>query len=374
MPVDGSLQVEYPRSRSMGSFCRDPHKPVPKWSQANHNQPARVPYRIQHMAYPRFTPSRPTTLALGLGLLAAPLLSGQGRTGQAMVRGSVVTPEDRPIAQAIVELRVRGDSGPVRSTQSSDAGRFQLDSIAEGVYHLLIRRIGFGPASTPDFTVTGAQVRELGRIRLQAGAVQLAPIEVTVERPDVTFDPTRTGYLVEALTTAAGGVVTDALRELPDVVVELDGTIRLRGNSPAIYINGRPAPMQGVSLAVFLEQFPADRIERIEVLDSPPARFSAEGAAGIINIVLKEGVELGLTGSLSFAAGTRGQYTAGGRGTLQRGHFPAAGCSLGSIEQERRSPPGSALRALEEVTTLDPFHGQRERQRPERCHRGDPPG
>jgi len=265
------------------------------------------------------TRSRPTALALALGLLTAPLLHAQAPTGQAVVRGSVVTREDRPVAQAIVELRVRKDSAPVRSSRSSEAGRFQLDDIAEGVYYLLIRRIGFGPATTPDFTVTAGQVRELGRIRLQESAVQLAPIEVTVERPDIRFEPDRTGYLVEALTTAAGGVVTDALRELPDVVVDLDGTIRLRGNTPAIYINGRPAPMEGVSLAVFLEQFPADRIERIEVLDTPGARFGAEGAAGIINIVLKEGVELGLTGSLSFAAGTRGQYTAGGRGTLQRG-------------------------------------------------------
>ena len=83
-----------------------------------------------------------------------------------------------------------------------------------------------------------------------------------------------------------------------DVVVDLDGTIRLRGNTPAIYINGRPAPMDGVAGGL-PGTVPADRIERIEVLDTPGARYGAEGAAGIINIVLKEGVELGLTGSLS---------------------------------------------------------------------------
>jgi outer membrane receptor protein involved in Fe transport len=257
-------------------------------------------------------------LVLGLGLLSAPLLA-QAPGGQAVVRGTLVTGDDRPVADAVVELRVRHDSAPVRSARSGEAGRFQLDGIAEGVYHVVIRRIGFGPATTPEFTVTAGQVRDLGRIRLQPAAVQLAPIEVTVERPDIRFDPDRTGYLVEALTTAAGGVVNDALRELPDLVVELDGTIRLRGNTPTIYLNGKPAPMEGVSLAVFLEQFPADRIERIEVLEAPSARYGAEGAGGIINIVLKEGVELGLTGNLSLSGGTRGQYSANGRGTLQRG-------------------------------------------------------
>jgi outer membrane receptor protein involved in Fe transport len=271
------------------------------------------------MVHRPLNPPIPAALALGLVLIGAPVLSAQLPAGQSVVRGTLVTGEDRPVSEAIVELRVRRDSVPVRTARSSEAGRFQLDAVAEGVYHLVVRRIGFGPATTPDFTVAAGQVRDVGRIRLQPAAVQLAAIEVTVERPDVVFEPDRTGYLVEALTTAAGGAVTDALRELPDIVVELDGTIRLRGNTPAIYVNGRPAPMEGVSLAVFLEQFPADRIERIEVLDAPPARFSAEGAGGIINIVLKEGVELGLTGNLSLSGGTRGQYSASGRATLQRG-------------------------------------------------------
>jgi Outer membrane receptor proteins, mostly Fe transport len=261
----------------------------------------------------------PAALVLGLGLLSAPLLHAQAPAGQGVVRGTLVSVDDRPVTEAIVELRVRRDSVPVRSTRSGETGRFQLDGITDGAYHLVIRRIGFGPATTTEFTVTAGQVRDLGRIRLVPAAVQLAPIEVTVERPDIRFDPDRTGYLVEALTTAAGGVVNDALRELPDLVVELDGTIRLRGNTPTIYINGKPAPMEGMSLAVFLEQFPADRIERIEVLEAPSARYGAEGAGGIINIVLKEGVELGLTGNLSLSGGTRGQYSANGRGTLQRG-------------------------------------------------------
>lgn len=268
---------------------------------------------------------RPAALVLGFCLALAPSLRAQAHSGSAGVRGVVAGGAGEPIALAVVELRRRGDTTLIRAAQTGVAGRFQIDGIAAGSYHLLIRQIGFAPGQTPDFTVAAAQVRDLGMIRLQPSAIQLAPIEVTVERPDVIFEPDRTGYLVEALTSATGGVITDALRELPDLTVEIDGTIRLRGATPTIYINGRPAPIQGVSLAIFLEQFPADQIERIEVLDIPPARFNAEGAAGIINIVLKQGVELGLSGSFSLAAGTRGQYTAGGRATIQRGPLVANG-------------------------------------------------
>ena len=250
-------------------------------------------------------------------MLAAPVrLPAQAMP---VVRGTVVSEDDQPVAQAIIELRIRSNSTPVRIGQSGPAGRFEIDSVAPGVYHLLIRSIGFGPATTPDFTVAPGQARDLGRINLRMTVVQLEPIEVVVERPDVVVEPDRTGYLVEALTNATGGVVTDILREIPEVMVDLDGTIRFRGAVPSIFLNGRPAPMQGVSLAVFLEQFPADRIDRVEVLEHPPARYSTEGSGSIINIVLRQGAELGLTGSVSLSGGTRNQYNASGRATLQRG-------------------------------------------------------
>ncbi len=261
---------------------------------------------------------RTIPIALALMSGATTVLPGQAAPSSG-VRGVVVSDLDEPIGLAIVELRARNDSSPLRTVTSNPAGRFQIDSVAPGVYALFIRSIGFAQGRTPEFTVIAGQVRDLGRIRLQMNAVQLAPIEVTVERPDVVVEADRTGYLVDALANAGGGVVTDVLREIPDVMVDIDGTIRLRGNQPAIYINGRPAPMDGLSLNVFLEQFPADRIERIEVLDHPPARFSAEGSAGVINIVLKQGAELGLTGSVGLGAGTRNQYTGSSRITLQKG-------------------------------------------------------
>lgn len=263
-------------------------------------------------------------LALSLAPLLPGPLAAQAPLGNAGVRGVIVSSEDIPIGLAVVELR-SGDSAVVRTVQSGVAGVFQINGVTDGTYHLFIKRIGFGPARTAPFTVAPGQLRDLGMIRLQETPVQLEAVVVTVERPDVQFEPDRTGYLVEALTGAEGGVVTDAMRSIPDLTVELDGSIRLRGANPAIYINGRPAPFTGVSLAVFLEQFPANQIERVEVIDVPSARFGAEGEAGIINIVLKEGVELGITGSISLSGGTRGQRTGSGRATVQRGPWVMTG-------------------------------------------------
>jgi iron complex outermembrane recepter protein len=280
--------------------------------------------RVTRTSDPTLTDARLAATGLALILSVAAPLAAQTPVG-ASVRGTVVTTEGAPIGQAVIELRARGDSTTRGRVQSGAAGRFQIDGVAPGTYHLILRSIGHRVSQTIDFIVEGSMVRDLGRIRLETLALELETIVVTVERPDVQVEPDRTGYLVEALAGTPDAVVTDALRNIPDVEIEFDGTVRVRGATPAIFINGQPAPISGASLAVFLEQFPADQIERIEVLDAPPARFSAQGSGGIINIVLKQGVDLGVNGSVSASAGTRGQRNASGRLTVQRGPWTANG-------------------------------------------------
>src|SRR5690606_4269279 len=80
----------------------------------------------------------------------------------------------------------------------------------------------------------------------------------------------------------------------------------------------------------------------VEVIDNPSARFSAEGAGGIVNIVLREGVELGLTGVAFLNGGTRGQLGAGTRGTLQRGPWTLNGGL--SLNRSNRETSGYDLR------------------------------
>ena len=55
-----------------------------------------------------------------------------------------------------------------------------------------------------------------------------------------------------------------------------------------------------------LQQMPAESIGRIEVIDNPSAKFSAEGSAGIINIVLKKERRAGYYGSAQVGANSRG--------------------------------------------------------------------
>ena len=54
-----------------------------------------------------------------------------------------------------------------------------------------------------------------------------------------------------------------------------------------------------------LKGIPAESIESVEVITTPPARYDGEGTAGTINIVLKKGVNQSANGRLGAGAGNR---------------------------------------------------------------------
>jgi hypothetical protein len=209
-----------------------------------------------------------TLVGIGL-LLAAEPLSAQGQSAQ--VKGRVVAQGTaEPLASANVVLRRPG--GDVVTGGATDAqGNFHLTGIQPGPYTFEVSYIGYAALRRELVLVPGASI-DLGTIELASEVISLEGVTVQTERPPVVFAPDRDVYSLESLPGAAGGVATEMLSSIPDLEVDFDGTITLRGSTPRIYINGRPAPMEGEALAAFLEQFPADQIARVEVIPTPKDR------------------------------------------------------------------------------------------------------
>jgi outer membrane cobalamin receptor len=260
------------------------------------------------------------------------------RTGTAVILGQLVADDTgMPAVSATVELWSAMDSLRVASTLTNAEGRFRFARLRGDEYYLRLSSLGYGTVSTQRFELAEAEIRDVGVLRLSSEAVQLDPIEVSTERTAVTFEADRTSYNLGVMPGTEGTSVTETLQTIPELEVDIDGRITLHGSTPAIYINGRPAPMSGEALAIFLEQFPADYLQKIEVMDNPSARYDARGSGGVVNLVMKEGVELGMSGNVFANAGTRGQYGVGGRGTLQRGDWTATGggfLRLSDVERE----------------------------------------
>ena len=134
----------------------------------------------------------------------------------------------------------------------------------------------------------------------------LDEVQVTGTRSTMKLKVDRKEFDVSSMITTEGQTASEVLENIPSVEVDNDGNVSLRGNSSVeIRINGRNSGLTSDNQAQILQQLPAESIEKIEVIDNPSAKFSAEGSAGIINIVLKKDRKAGYYGSVQVGANTR---------------------------------------------------------------------
>ena len=136
---------------------------------------------------------------------------------------------------------------------------------------------------------------------------------MTAERDEVELAPDRNSYAVKNMATASGGTAVDVLRNVPSIEVDGSNKVSLRGNeNVVVQINGRSSPLRGEQLGNFLAQLPASTVARVEVATNPSAKNDLEGTAGIINIVLTQQTEQGLSGGMTAGTGSTGLVNASG--------------------------------------------------------------
>lgn len=145
-------------------------------------------------------------------------------------------------------------------------------------------------------------------------------VTVAAQRPSVQVLPDRTVYSLEKNIQSSSSSLSDVLRNLPSVDVDIQGNVALRGDSNVtILVDGKKSPLLAGNRADALQQIPASMVERIEVITNPSAEFRAEGSGGIINIILKKDKELVSSGIVRVMAGSEGRAKASFQGNLKLG-------------------------------------------------------
>ncbi|MEO6527089.1 MAG: TonB-dependent receptor, partial [Gemmatimonadaceae bacterium] len=273
------------------------------------------------------------------GVAGAPQAAGR-------ISGLVVNARTtQPIAAAAVAIRNAADSALVGGGFTRADGTFRIDGLRPGIYTVRVRVLGFAPVVKSDVRVTPAsQAADIGSLSLTPVATELSAVEVTSERSDVALAPDRNSYTVKDMPTAAGGSAVDVLRNVPAIEVDGDNKVSLRGNeNVVVQINGRISPMRGDQLGNFLAQLPSNMVARVEVVPNPSAKNDPEGMAGIINIVLKENTDLGLSGGVTAGGGSTGQRNASGNLGFQSG--PLTLFANYGYMQDKRAISGFSNRA-----------------------------
>lgn len=234
--------------------------------------------------------------------------------GNSEIHGSVFGPGNEPAMFSTIML-LNQDSVLVKGTLSSEQGVFVLEKIAEGDYYVQIRNLEYKTFISNKLSLKTNEKLALEPIILIPAVTQLDAVEVSANKALVEVHADKMVFNVSSSINASGNNGLELIGKSPGVIVDLDNNIILQGKSGVlIFVNGRPSRLSGSDLTNFLESMRSENIESIEIITNPTSKYDAEGTAGIINIVLKKNVNLGLNGNLT-GSYVQGRYARVNTGT-----------------------------------------------------------
>ena len=227
---------------------------------------------------------------------------------QGIVKGKILDRQkSEPLGFVNIKVTEQGSDKFVGGGITDAGGNFNVSGLKDGKYTLTLTFMGYKDV-TRQFEITPTKRDVQFKLLYMAeDAKQLNEVTVTGQRATMKLEVDRKSFDVGQLISNAGQSASDVLDNVPSIEVDNDGNVSLRGNSSVeVWINGKASGLTSDNRAQILQQLPAESIDRIEVIDNPSAKFSAEGSAGIINIVLKKDRKAGYYGSVQAGGDTRG--------------------------------------------------------------------
>ncbi|RLD65126.1 MAG: hypothetical protein DRI95_09385 [Bacteroidetes bacterium] len=253
--------------------------------------------------------------SLSLNITAQRPGGGQGRDMPTIgiLSGTVYDEQGTPVEYATVSLFSMRDSKLVTGGITNSKGYFKIKEIKLGAYKVKIKFIGFNTKEIKGIYLfpkgkgkgQGTE-QDLGKIKLEGSSVEIDDVNVVADKSHVQYKIDKKIVNVSQDVNSAGGSAVDILENTPSVNVDIDGNVELRGSSNfTVLIDGKPTVLEASEV---LQQIPANVIENIEIITNPSAKFDADGAAGIINVIMKKKKQIGFNGVVNLSAGTRDKY------------------------------------------------------------------
>ena len=207
-----------------------------------------------------------------------------------------------PIAYANVALYSSKDSSLISGTITNNNGQFLVENLQNGNYNIKMSFIGYQSVLLNKVLLQPG-TRNLGNTELTVLSENLEEITVKSTKPAMTYKVDR--KVIDAGSFPGADAAIDLLENVPSVQLDLDGNLTYRGDGTfMVYINGHPVA-NGTEK---LRQLPANRIDKIEVITNPSAKYDAEGTAGIIQVILKKNRLEGYAINTSVKINTFGAY------------------------------------------------------------------
>ncbi len=245
----------------------------------------------------------------------------QTTNNNVVIKGIVAdSVNNKPLSYVTIALQDAATKTTIKSALAKDDGSFEITIANDKNYLLVIAFTGYInktiPIKSKETTV------DIGKIVLSPSGKQLKEVVVTAVRPVMKRQIDGITYDVTADPESVALTALDMMRKVPLLSVDASDNIKLKGNSNyKILINGKESALVAKNPSDVLRAMPATNIERIEVITTPPAKYDAEGLAGIINIITKKNMDQG------YNIGVNGRYNSvwgpglNLNGTMKQGKF-----------------------------------------------------
>jgi hypothetical protein len=207
---------------------------------------------------------------------------------------SVVDKKTQPIAFANITIQMIDSTTPKNIVADSN-GVANINLEPGKLYKIKTSAVGY---QTDNRTIKFEKLNSV-KIELKEMNDQLKEVVVTSTKPLIRQEDDKSVVDPEPLAAASTNAY-ETMEKIPGIFIDQDGNIYLNGLSPAgIQINGRELRMSATDMATLLKSLPPSSIQKIELVRTPSAKYDASGGGGVVNIVLKKGVKIGLNGSVN---------------------------------------------------------------------------
>lgn len=213
------------------------------------------------------------------------------------ITGEVIDGETNEVLPFVNIALFDQDSTLVTNTTTDFDGRFLFKISEHGDYILKFLFTGY-KESQRVITINDDLDISLGLIKLASNITELEGVTITAEKESINMTSSGMSFNVD---NDGGADMEDIISGMPSISMDENGEVTSNGESVVILVNGEESDLENP-----LEEIPIQLIDRVELLNNPPAEFTSASSA--INIVLKEDVQLGNHGRVLLEGGSPDQY------------------------------------------------------------------
>ena len=211
-------------------------------------------------------------------------------TAQTTVKG-VLTDENLGEAEPFATVRVfkaGKKEKPVAMFLTKEDGSFSQQVKGKGRYDIVFSSVGKEDLKQT-ITLNNQGTLDLGTLLIKENATMLKGVEIVAQKPLVKMDVDKMSYNVAEDEDAKSNTVLDMLRKVPMVTVDGQDNITVNGSSSfKVYVDGMPNVMFNSNPSMVFKSMPATAVKSIEVVTNPGAKYDAEGAGGVLNIIMNK--------------------------------------------------------------------------------------